>query len=107
MDVKGKLDALKGIKMPSAQDMAESLNPMSSLKRPLGVRVREEDPDVQRQRALIVKNTTPGELGNLKHPLDIPLPKFRSRNKSAEATTKKNSKSEDTEKERYFDCILN
>ena len=100
VDIKGKLDAMKGIKMPSAHDMAESLNPMNSLKRPLGVRVREEDPDVQRERALIVKNKTPGELGNLKSPLDIPMPKFRSRNKSAEATAKKVSKSEDTEKEK-------
>ena len=54
--------------------MAESLNPMNSLKMPLAVRVREEDPTVQRERALIVKNSTPGELGNLRHPLDI-MPK--------------------------------
>ena len=88
------------MKMPSAQDMAESLNPMNSLKMPLAVRVREEDPTVQRERALIVKNSTPGELGNLKHPLDIPMPKLRSRNKSADATAKKSSKAEENEKER-------
>merc|ERR1712020_544443 len=99
VDIKGKLDAMKGIKMPSAQDMAESFNPMNSLKRPLGVRVREEDPVVQKERALIVKNSTPGELGNLKHPLDIPMPKFRSRNKSAEATAKKPHKPEENGKE--------
>ena len=88
------------IKMPSAHDMAESLNPMNSLKRPLGVRVREEDPAVQRERALIVKNSTPGELGNLRHPLDIPMPKLRSRNKSSEATAMKSSKAEENAKER-------
>lgn len=100
VDIKGKMDAMKNIKMPSAHDMAESLNPMNSLKRPLGVRVREEDPVVQRERALLVKNNTPGALGNLKHPLDIPMPKFRSRNKSAEATVKKVSKPEEPKKER-------
>merc|ERR1712088_1153311 len=68
-------------------------------KRPLGVRVREEDPDVQRERALLVKNNTPGELGNLRHPLDIPMPKFRSRNKSAEAAAKKAAKAEEPEVE--------
>ena len=88
------------MKMPSAQEMAASLNPMNSLKRPLGVRVREEDPTVQRERALLVKNSTPGELGNLKHPLDIPMPKFRSRNKSVENTVKKAPKVEEQEKER-------
>ena len=88
------------MKMPSAHDMAESLNPMNSLKMPLAVRVREEDPIVQRERAAIVKNSTPGELGNLRHPLDIPMPKLRSRNKSAEATAKKSPKAEENEKER-------
>ena len=88
-------------KMPSAADVAESLNPMNSLKRPLGVRVREEDPAVQRERALIVKNSTPGELGNLRHPLDIPMPKLRSRNKSAEATAKKAAKPEENGEETY------
>ena len=102
VDIKGKLDSMKGIKMPSAHDMAESLNPMNSLKRPLGVRVREEDPAVQRERALIVKNSTPGELGNLKHPLDIPMPKLRSRNKSSEATAKKAPKPEENGQERYI-----
>ena len=101
VDIKGKLDSMKGIKMPSAADMAESLNPMNSLKRPLGVRVREEDPAVQRERALIVKNSTPSELGNLRHPLDIPMPKLRSRNKSAEASAKKAPKVEENGKEMY------
>ena len=101
VDIKGKLDSMKGIKMPSAADMAESLNPMNSLKRPLGVRVREEDPAVQRERALIVKNSTPSELGNLRHPLDIPMPKLRSRNKSAEASAKKAPKIEENGKEMY------
>ena len=100
IDVRGKLNAMKNIKMPSAQEMAEALNPMESLNMPLAVRVREEDPDVQRERALIVQNSTPAELGNLKHPLDIPMPKFRSRNKSAEASAKKASKTEEKDVER-------
>ena len=99
IDVRGKLNAMKNIKMPSAQEMAEALNPRESLNMPLAVRVREEDPDVQRERALLVKNNTPGQLGNLKHPLDIPMPKFRSRNKSAEASAKKAAKAEDNEAE--------
>ena len=104
VNLKGKLDAMnmkmKNAKMPNAQDIADST--MNSLKKPLGVRVREENPVVQKERALIVKNFTPAELGNLKHPLDIPMPKLRSRNKSSDtATDKKAAKSENKEDERY------
>ena len=39
---------------------------------------------VQRQRAQLVKNCTVAELASMKHPLDIPLPKLKSRNKSSD-----------------------
>lgn len=73
---------IKNVTMPNPQEIAQ--NYVNSLKRPLGVRVRQEDQEVQRERAMIVKNSTPMELGNLRHPLDIPLPKLRGRNRSTE-----------------------
>ena len=82
INIKGKLDAMnnsiKSFTMPSPADAAESIG--TSLKMPLAVRVRTENEEVQRQRAELVKNCTVSELASLKHPLDIPLPKLRSRN---------------------------
>ena len=86
INIKGKLDAMnnsiKNFTMPSPADAAESLS--TSLKMPLAVRVRTENEEVQRLRAELVKNRTVSELASMRHPLDIPLPKLRSRNKSVD-----------------------
>ena len=39
---------------------------------------RVEDIEVMKARRLLTQQKTPSELGNLRHPLDIPLPKLRS-----------------------------
>ena len=41
-----------------------------------------EDQETQRQRQLLVENSTVSELGSLKHPFDIPMPKFNKKNRS-------------------------
>ena len=91
INIKGKLDAMnhaiKNVSLPSAADTAESF--ASSMKMPLAVRVRSENEEVQRERALLVQNYTVSELASMKHPLDIPLPKFKSRNKSADRSKAK------------------
>lgn len=88
MDIRGKLasvnNAVKRVRMPSPGQIAGGIK--ESLNQPLAVRTRVEDIDVQKARQMLTEKKTPGQLGNLRHPLDIPIPKLRSssNNKSKE-----------------------
>lgn len=83
VDIRGKLASMnvkvKSARMPSPHELRESyLNSgfHKSFKQPLAVRTRVEDVDTQKARQLLTEKMTPIQLGNLKHPLDIPLPKI-------------------------------
>ena len=96
VDIKGKFtsmnDKVKKARMPSPHELRESyLNSAfhKQFKQPLAVRTRVEDIDVQKARQLMTQKMTPGELGNLKHPLDIPLPKLKGENTKATKTEEK------------------
>ena len=75
--------------MPSPGEIAGGIK--ESLNQPLMSRSRVEDVDVQKARQLMTQQKTPGQLGNLRHPLDIPMPKLRSSsgNKKGEANKEK------------------
>lgn len=75
------------MRMPSPGQMMD--NYIEGLKRPLVSRSRVEDVDVQKARQLMVERKTPSELASLAHPFDIPLPKFRSANRSKSRDAKK------------------
>ena len=84
VDIRGKLASMnvkvKSARMPSPHELRESyLNSgfHKSFKQPLAVRTRVEDVDTQKARQLLTEKMTPTQLGNLKHPLDIPLPKMK------------------------------
>ena len=47
-----------------------------------GKRQRMENQELQRERQKLVETSTVSELASLRHPLDIPMPKFRSKNRS-------------------------
>ena len=94
IDLRGKMEKIHmpKVHMPSSGEIAESyLNSgfHKSFKQPLVCKTRVEDVDVQKARQLITQKQTPAELGNLKHPLDIPLPKFKSSSKAAATTEDK------------------
>lgn len=75
-------EKVKRARMPSPGEMVDSyLNSgfHKQFKQPLAVRTRVEDVDVQRARQLLTQKMTPSELGNLRHPLDIPLPKLKGK----------------------------
>ena len=55
---------------------------VASLHRPLVSRQRMENQELQRERQKLVETSTVSELASLRHPLDIPMPKFRSKNRS-------------------------
>ena len=77
---------------------------VASLHRPLVSRQRVENQELQRERQKLVETTTVSELASLKGPLDIPMPKFRSKNRSkSEDRSKKRSKSEEDHKDRDED----
>lgn len=76
------LETVKRARMPSPGEMVDSyLNSgfHKQFKQPLAVRTRIEDVEVQKARQLLTQNMKPSELGNLRHPLDIPMPKFKSK----------------------------
>ncbi len=84
VDIKGKFtnmgDKMKKARMPSPHELQESyLNSAfhKSFKQPLAVRTRIEDPAVQMKREAVTKQLPPALLGNMRHPLDIPLPKMK------------------------------
>ena len=95
MDIKGKFasvnEKVKRVRMPSPGEMVHGyLNSdfHKSFKQPLAVRTRVEDVDVVKARQLLTQKMTPSELGNMRHPLDIPLPKIKGSNKGKEEKEK-------------------
>ena len=68
-----------------------------NFKQPLTTRARVEEVDVQKARALLVEKKTPSQLAAMKHPFDIPLPKFRS--KSRDQPKRKTYEEDEEEKE--------
>ena len=88
LDVKGKFasmnDSVKKARMPSPYELKESYFNSAfhkQFKQPLAVRTRVEDVEVQKARQLLTQSKSPSELGNLRHPLDIPLPKMKRKEK--------------------------
>ena len=73
---------VKRVRMPSPGEIVHGyLNSefhRANFKQPLACKTRVEDIDVMKARRLLTQQKTPSELGNLRHPLDIPLPKLRS-----------------------------
>ncbi|CAB4056705.1 unnamed protein product [Lepeophtheirus salmonis] len=70
---------IRSARLPSPHELKEGYmnsNLHKSFQQPLVARARVEKLDVQKARALLVKHNTPSELAKMKHPLDIPLPKF-------------------------------
>ena len=82
MDLKAKLAKVKMVRMPSPGEIAGGIK--DSLSVPLACRTRVENVEVQKARQLLTQQKTPSELGNLRHPLVIPLPKLRSSSKKEE-----------------------
>jgi hypothetical protein len=96
VDIKGKLsnmnDKVKKARMPSPHELRDSyINSgfHKSFKQPLACRTRIEDLEVAKARQLMTQNLSPSKLGNLKHPLDIPLPKLKSTANPANAAEPK------------------
>ena len=84
-------EKVKNMRMPSPGEVVRGyLNTdfHKSFKQPLMSRARQEDQETQKERQFIVEHFTPSELAQLSGPWDIPLPKFRSKNRS-KSTEKK------------------
>merc|ERR1712228_351600 len=81
-------EKVKKVRMPSPGEMVYGyLNSefhRANFKQPLACKTRVEDIEVMKARRLLTQQKTPAELGNLRHPLDIPLPKLRSSSKKEE-----------------------
>ena len=73
-------ERIKSMRMPSPGAIMDST--VASLHRPLVSRQRTENQELQRERQKLVETSTVSELASLRHPLDIPMPKFRSKNRS-------------------------
>ena len=77
-------ERIKSMRVPSPGAIMDGLvsDTVASLHRPLVSRQRVENQELQRERQRLVETTTVSELASLKGPLDIPMPKFRSKNRS-------------------------
>ena len=77
-------DRIKSMRMPSPGAIVDGIvtDTVASLHRPLVSRQRMENQELQRERQKLVETSTVSELASLRHPLDIPMPKFRSKNRS-------------------------
>merc|ERR1711956_68970 len=80
---------MKRVRMPSPGEIVHGyLNSdfhSKNFKQPLACKTRVEDIEIMKARKLLTEQKTPAELGNLRHPLDIPLPKLRSSSSSKKA----------------------
>ena len=85
VDLKSKFASMnqkvKKARMPSPGEIVDGYFKSDfhqrSFKQPLVCKVRVEEVDVQKARQLLTQQKSPTELGNLRHPLDIPLPKLK------------------------------
>ena len=77
-------ERIKSMRVPSPGAIMDGLvsDTVASLHRPLVSRQRVENQALQRERQKLVETSTVSELASLKGPLDIPMPKFRSQNRS-------------------------
>ena len=77
-------ERIKSMRVPSPGAIMDGLvsDTVASLHRPLVSRQRVENQELQRERQKLVETSTVSELASLKGPLDIPMPKFRSKNRS-------------------------
>ena len=83
---KMEMPKMKRVRMPSPGEIVHGyLNSdfhNKNFKQPLACKTRVEDIEIMKARKLLTEQKTPAELGNLRHPLDIPLPKLRSSSNS-------------------------
>lgn len=90
---------IRSIRLPSPGEMATGYMNSNfhhkNFKQQLVSRARIEDEETQRARKLLVDHNSPAELARLSHPLDIPLPKFRKKNKSQSQDNKDEEAEED------------
>ena len=85
VDLKSKFASMKPnlrkARMPSPGEIVDGYFKsdfhQKSFKQPLVCKVRVEDQETQKVRQLLTQQKSPTELGNLRHPLDIPLPKIK------------------------------
>ena len=85
VDLKSKFASMKPNfqkkRMPSPGEIVDGYFKsdfhQKSFKQPLVCKVRVEEVDTQKARQLLTQQKSPVELGNLRHPLDIPLPKLK------------------------------
>jgi len=100
IDLREKMEKVKRVRMPSPGEMVYGyLNSefhKANFKQPLACKTRVEDIEVMKARRLLTQQKTPAELGNLRHPLDIPLP-LRS------SSSNKKEENEDSESVVEFD----
>ena len=94
-DMKTKLqdmnESIKQAKMPKPQEIKDGYlnsNFHKSFHQQLAVRTRVEGEDLQQIREHMTKNKTPAELAQMNHLFDIPIPKFKLREKSKENAKK-------------------
>merc|ERR1712223_2107537 len=101
IDLREKMEKVKRVRMPSPGEIVHGyLNSefhRTNFKQPLACKTRVEDTEVMKARRLLTQQKTPAELGNLRHPLDIPLPKLRS------SSSNKKDEKEETESVVEFD----
>merc|ERR1712223_1478637 len=101
IDLREKMEKVKRVRMPSPGEIVHGyLNSefhRTNFKQPLACKTRVEDTEVMRARRLLTQQKTPAELRNLRHPLDIPLPKLRS------SSSNKKDEKEETESVVEFD----
>ncbi len=82
--------SIKNAKMPTAREVKDSYvnsNFHQSFKMPLEVhRKVEVDQDELQRRKLVTEKKTPAELAQMRHPLDIPMPKIKFSSSKSQKT---------------------